>query len=490
MTFTNLGGFLLFDVDEAVFSQASKEMLLSKDLINPTYNGLNRYDKPILIYWLMSLSYALFGVSEFSARLTSAVSGIILCIVLFIFVKRHTNPETGIYALLVFAFSIYYFIYSRAAVTDMLLTLFISLALFNFYFAKKVRQILLFHLFCALAFLTKGLIGVVFPYGISICYIIFTRQWYRLRLLFNPLGILVFLVVAMPWYIAQYQRNGMEFIQQFFFKHHFQRYTDVISGHKGPFYYYLITLLIGMSPWILFLPSGIKRGYPDKTGIGGFALVWFAFVFVFFSLSTTKLPNYILPCIPAVAILIAISMKEHQGNLVKIILTIGAVAMFISTIFILPKILERFGISDIRWLYLIGFINLFSIGLFWIRFKQESLRYVSIALCMFLIFIIVSIKGLPLASEVLQGDLYRFSQYAREKLNEDERIMVYKINHPSIVFYSDRRVIRVGAMDEAREMLDKVPYKLLITRNRFKEDVIKLGFRERFSGREYALFER
>lgn len=490
MTFTNLGGVLLFDVDEAVFSQASKEMFLSKDFINPTYNGVNRYDKPILIYWCMSLSYYLFGINEFSARLTSAISAIILSIILFLFMKRHTDYETGFYALLAFTFSSYFFVYSRAAVTDMLLTLFISLSLLSFYHGKGLRHILCFYLFCALAFLTKGLIGIVFPVGIAITYIILTRQWDRFRIIFNPLGILVFLVVAMPWYIAQYQRNGLEFIQQFFLKHHFQRYTDVISGHKGPVYYYFVSLLIGMMPWILFLPSGIKRGYTDRLGIAGFALVWFVFVFVFFSLSTTKLPNYILPSVPAAAILISMSMRHYQGRIIKILLTAGAFISFTFLAFVLPNILKRYEVVDINWLYIIGFVNLLSIVFLWLKMQEESSRYLCIALCMFLIFMVISIKGLPLASERLQGELHRFSLYAKDNLRDDEKILVYKINQPSIVFYSDKRVVRIGSIQEAVEVLDKTPYRIMITKSRFKEEAAHLGFKEKEIGRDYALFER
>lgn len=490
VTFTNLGGFLLFDVDEAVFSQASKEMFLSGDFINPTYNGVNRYDKPILIYWLMSISYGLFGVNEFSARFPSALSAITLSIVLFVFIKRHLDFETALYVLITFTFSTYYFVYSRAAVTDMLLTLFISLSLLCFYVGNSTRYVLLFYLFCALAFLTKGLVGVVFPIGICVVYIILTRQYNRFRFLFNPLGMLVFVVVAMPWYIAQYHRNGFEFIEQFFLKHHLKRYTDVISGHKGPFYYYFISLVIGTAPWVLFLPHGVKIAYHNLKGIGGFALVWFAFVFIFFSFSTTKLPNYILPSIPAVAIIISIAMKQYKGNIIKYIITGGAIISFSTIIFLLPNILKAHGILDIRWLYFIGIANLLSIVFVWVRFKHEITRYVGIALCMFLIFMTISVKGLPLASERLQGDLYRYSLYAKKSLDADDRIIVYKINQPSIVFYSDRRVIRVGTMSEAIEVMNKIQGKILITKSKFKDEVVQLGFKVKDIGRDYALFER
>ncbi|MCX8027786.1 MAG: glycosyltransferase family 39 protein [Thermodesulfovibrionales bacterium] len=487
MTLTNLGGVFLFDVDEAVFSQASKEMLLSGDFINPTYNGINRYDKPILIYWLMSLSYSIFGINEFSARLPSAIAAVVLSLVLFLFMKKQVDEKSGIYAIITFSFSTYFFVYSRAAVTDMLLTLFITLALLSFYSNRGMKGIVCFHLFCALAFLTKGLVGVVFPYGVCIVYILVTRQWDRLRFLFNPIGILVFFVIAMPWYVAQYKRNGMEFIEQFFLKHHFQRYTDVISGHKGPFYYYFVCLLIGMLPWVVFLPVGIRHGLVDKKGLSGFALIWFVFVFVFFSLSTTKLPNYILPSIPAAVMLISISMKNYQGQMIRYILLSGAIISFVLFTFVFGKILHRYGIEETGWLYLIGLINLLSVVFLLIRIKDESFRYVGIAFCMFLVFMVISLKGLPLAAERLQGELHRYSMFAKQHLKPNERIIAYRINQPSIVFYSDRRVVSVGSSDD---LINNTPHRLLITKFKYKDEVLNTGFRLLQLGRDYALFER
>src|SRR5512135_506942 len=170
-----LGAPKLFDVDEAVFSEATREMVISQDWITPTYNGENRYDKPILFYWLMAASYKTFGINEFSARFPSALSAFFLCLALFLFVRHFRGPHEASLAAIAFALSLYFVAYSHAAVTDMALTLFIALSLMSFYLSvagERTSKTSLwytygFYLFSALAFLTKGLIGILFPFGIA-----------------------------------------------------------------------------------------------------------------------------------------------------------------------------------------------------------------------------------------------------------------------------------------------------------------------------------
>lgn len=229
-----LSSVTLFDVDEAVFAEATKEMLQSGNWITPTYNDEPRYDKPILFYWLMAISYKIFGINEFSARFPSALAGFILCLSIFIFLNTLNRKREALYAVLCFTFSLYYLVYTHAAVTDMTLTLFISLSLFSFYLAiyKAQKYIYGFYIFSALAFLTKGLIGIVFPFSIAGIYMIFMERLKGIRRIFNFKAFIVFLLISLPWYVAQIAVNGKEFIQQFFIKHHFMRYTEVISGHK------------------------------------------------------------------------------------------------------------------------------------------------------------------------------------------------------------------------------------------------------------------
>jgi 4-amino-4-deoxy-L-arabinose transferase-like glycosyltransferase len=511
LSFFRLGSVVLFDVDEAVFSEATKEMVERSDWITPTYNGENRYDKPILFYWLMAVSYKTFGVNEFSARLPSALSAFFLCLALFLFVMHFRDPHEASLAAITFPLSLYFVVYSHAAVTDMALTLFITLSLISFYLSvsgERTSQTALrytygFYLFSALAFLTKGLIGILFPFGIAACFLLARGGMRALGKLFSWGGILLFLVVSLPWYVAQLAINGQEFIQQFFIKHHFKRYTGVISGHRGPVYYYIPALILGLLPWVAFLPRGIrnalKRDYGEKDTVlpdrrdafGLFALIWFSFIFVFFSLSTTKLPNYILPAIPAAFILISSGMawpgtwKRHT-HIAAGVLT----ALMGSAFLIAPAYLSRFGVYTEAWIVAAALILFALAALFLYTAFSKKTLYGVMTVFMLAYLSLLQVKALPLVSQHLQGTLHKYSLYAKERLGVDEKILTYRINNPSIVFYSGHRVVRVGSKDELLPLIAEQKRLLVITKAKEVQELTTLGFTLIEEDGRHALLER
>ncbi len=489
-----LGAVTLFDVDEAVFSTATKEMVESGDWITPTYNGDIRYDKPIFFYWLMALSYKAFGINEFGARFPSAVAGFLLALSLFFFVGRTCNETRAFHAVIAISLSAYFLVYSRSAVTDMVMSLFITLSLFSFYLSvsQSRRFIYGFYFFSALAFLTKGLIGIVFPFGIAALYLLISGGFRELVKIFDLKAALLFLVVSVPWYAAQFAINGDDFFQQFFMKHHFKRYTDVISGHKGPFYYYIITLAIGISPWIVFLPSGIMKAVKERAGLSLFSIIWFGAVFIFFSFSTTKLPNYILSALPPVAILIAAGMSDMRVRPQRaawLVIAAGALLAAIGVLF-LPPILVNNDITETDWtMWVAGILVMMSgVGFYSVRLSKPL--YTPLACVMFILLTVLLTSALPIANQHMQGALYRFSVYARETAQRDEKIISYGINNPSIVFYSDHKVANIRGRDSLMTHVKEKKDRIAIARPR-DEDVMKeAGFTLLKKEGGYALFER
>lgn len=511
VSFFNLGSIPLFDVDEAVFSEATKEMVQSGNWTTPTYNDINRYDKPILFYWLMAVSYKIFGINEFAARFPSAIAALLLSLGIFFFVRYFSNNKTALYSSLTLTLSIYFFVYSHAAVTDMALALFTTISLFSFYLSTendspgKMKNIYIygFYFFSALAFLTKGLVGIVFPFGIAITYSLINTGLRGIKDVFNVKGIFVFLIISLPWYIAQLIVNGQEFIQEFLIKHHFKRYTGVISGHRGPIYYYILTLAIGLFPWIAFLPSGIKNAFykseelqTQKNDLNisllKFCLVWFAFIFVFFTFSTTKLPNYILPAIAPVCILIASGMTDqnkkwhlYSNSAIAFISLLITIALLIS-----KKYLLKYGISDTSWIFALSLatagITIFS---FYSALTRKPLYKFIFSLTLVSLFIF-SIKALPIAGQYQQGTLHRYSLLAKTKLSDNEKIITYRINNPSILFYSDRRILSLSSKD------DLLPYtktdRNLIAISKTKDIAVlkDLGFAVLEDDGRYAILER
>jgi 4-amino-4-deoxy-L-arabinose transferase-like glycosyltransferase len=528
VSFFRLGATTLFDVDEAVFAEATKEMVKTGDFITPTYNGVNRYDKPILFYWAMAASYKVFGINEFAARVPSAVAGVLLALSLFFFIKRFLGDKYAVWSTISFVLSIFFFIYSHAAVTDMLLTLFIALSLFCFYifdsadlsdahlFSSSARNISCygFYLFSALAFLTKGLIGIVFPFSIAIIYLMIAKGRNAIKMLFNIKGIVLFIIISGPWYGAQLAVNGMEFVDQFFIKHHFARYMDVISGHRGPFYYFIPVLLCGFFPWIVFLPSGIKTVIRESnlvaliktifdnkrekilshTGsVGLFALIWFAVIFLFFSFSTTKLPNYILPSIPAVAILVSIGLSKHDkleeysyAALGILSFAVGIVIFFFSR-----KYLFKIGVyDDTTWTLGISFLmfGMIIVSLYRLFLKKSVFVYLATLMTIFLI--IFSINALPIIDNYLQGTLYRYSLYAKDILSDNEKIIVYDLNKPSILFYSGHNILPIKNKQDMISLLENNAHALVITKTKNMASLTQLGLKVLKNEGDYAILER
>ncbi len=473
-------------------------MVASGDWITPTYNGENRFDKPILFYWLMAIPFKIFGVNEFSARFPSALSASLLVLSLFLFLRHLKDEKRAFCAAVSLMLSVYYFVYSHAAVTDMALTLFISLSLISFYLSveekrspeKVDRYRYGFYFFSALAFLTKGLIGILFPFGIAMFYLLFTEGISGIRKVLYAKGIVLFVIVSSPWYIAQTAINGQDFIRQFFIKHHFMRYTDVISGHSGPVYYYIPVLLIGLLPWIAFLPAGIRSGLKERDKLSLFAVIWTLFVVLFFSFSTTKLPNYILPAVPALALLISSGLTAQNGwaryaNLWNALIAVVAGSAFL----ISKKYLSSFGISDTGWTTAAGVI-LFGVAIvhFYSFFTRKTrLGLISILTATFLF--LFPLKVLPLANQYLQGTLHKYSLYAKDRLLENDRLVTYGINNPSIVFYSGHRTVNAGSEHDLMSLVKEDGRLLVISKAKEIAILKNLGFHVLEEDGRYAILE-
>lgn len=486
VSFFKNGGYLLFDVDEAVFSEASREMYVTGDLITPAYNNEPRYDKPILIYWLMDLSFKLFGVSESAARFTSAAFGSLLVFMTFLFICRVKGWLPGVFSALSLLLCTEYFTYSHSAVTDMTLTFFISASVYSFYLAAHEEGRLwpvLFWVSSALAVLTKGAIGLVFPVAISLLYLAASRTGLkRFRGLLRPGYILIFLLVSAPWYMAQLYINGWEFFNAFVVKHHLQRFSGVISSHGGPFYYYIGVLLAGFFPWVAFLPSAIYRGVKERL-LGGGALyllsaVWFLFVLAFFTVARTKLPNYIMPLFPAASILSGLTMAElAEGNrdrrLGLYILVLISV-VFGAAMFVLPHMEIRMDVSfpDV-FFYSLGliFLGVAAFGL--AAFKAPSPSFAGISALVLFLLIFLRLYALPPVNAYLQKTLYVYSKYAARNLGQTDALATYEINKPSIPFYAGRTIIKTEKGDSC-SLTGRSKYgKMLVITEASKQEDVK-----------------
>lgn len=312
----SLGNIPLIDPDEGRYAEIPREMLERGDFITPTLNYVKYFEKPPLLYWLNAASIKLFGLNEFAARLPSALSGLATVLATYIIAMRLFDRRTALFSAIFLATTAGFVMQSRLILTDMLLTFCLTSALGAFIIAVRREEWhrgggatwYLFYLFSALAVLTKGLIGIVFPAGIIFFYILITREWRILKRMRLVSGILLFLAVAAPWFVAVSVRNP-EFADFFFIHEHFERFTSSVHGRYQPFWFFVPVLAGTMLPWSFFIPGSIGRAWRDRHHESGraalFLLIWAVLIFLFFSKSSSKLVPYMLPIFPPLAMLIA-----------------------------------------------------------------------------------------------------------------------------------------------------------------------------------------
>lgn len=314
--FFGLAYFGLVGADEPRYAQIAREMLDRKDWITPTLGGKPWLEKPVLYYWEAMLSYGIFGVSDWAARLPSAVDASALVLAIYLFLKRF-RPGCELDGALISASAAGIIGFARAASTDMPLAAMFGIAMLAWYAwhgGTSRKPLALFYFFLALATLAKGPVAP-FLAGLMVLLFAAARRDYTIawRTLWIP-GILIFCAVALPWYVAVQFRNP-EFFRTFFIQHNLERFSTNLYRHSQPFWYFILVALLGFIPWSMFLVSSViataRRIWPARSehssseySLSIFLLIWFVTPIVFFSISQSKLPGYILPVFPAGTLLV------------------------------------------------------------------------------------------------------------------------------------------------------------------------------------------
>jgi 4-amino-4-deoxy-L-arabinose transferase-like glycosyltransferase len=330
----NLGGPSLWDIDEGNNAQCAREMRECGNYIVPTFNYKLRVDKPILLYWLQIAAYDVCGVNEFAARLPSALAALIALLILHDLGSRLFNHATGLLASVVLASSVAFCAAAHFANPDALLHLCILLTLWCFWRYREHPGgwwLVGAGAASGLGMLAKGPVALVLPLAITLSFLVWRRELRRLWDVRVLAASLAFLLVAAPWYVWVGVETKGEWLVGFFWKHNIERSLQSLENHRGPFYYYPLVLIAGLTPWSVFLgPTGWycwKRLRPcaDLSAEGGdpraarqFLLCWVGVLFVFFTLVRTKLPNYILPAYPAVALLTASFLDDWRRGHVSL----------------------------------------------------------------------------------------------------------------------------------------------------------------------------
>ncbi|MRJ02706.1 MAG: glycosyltransferase family 39 protein [Epsilonproteobacteria bacterium] len=465
--YLTLGYYPLFNLDEGAFSEATREMVVGGDYITTYLNGALRFDKPILIYWLQALSGKLLGFNEIAMRLPSALAATAWAYLIYHFTERHFGREKAFLATLFMAGSIQISIIAKAAIADALLNLFIALSLFSFYtYLEEGRKGALYLAFAAVALgtLTKGPVAIVIP-GVVALLSLWGKWALLLRTLFDPVGILIFLAIAAPWYIAEYLEQGERFIEGFILKHNLSRFGgESMEGHGGSPLYYLVVLLIGLIPFTsvaLKALGGIKGWF--ETPLKRYLAFWFLFVFIFFTLSKTKLPHYIIYGYTPLFILMSLYFEKIRSSLLLFLPYLLFHGLFFLLPFLKPLVLEygvkpgsyEFHIVEalhFGWSYILYFGATLLIGLWLLKWEKRK----GIVVASLVTLISLNLFIAKVYAEAAEEPIREAALLARER---GWSVKMEGINVPSFNFYlgkindpkSDIILTKREALDRYRE---------------------------------------
>lgn len=328
-----LGSRPLSVPDEGRYTEIPREMVASGDYVTPRLNEVKYFEKPPLMYWLTAASIKAFdldqkGVNEWVLRLWPAFFAVLGALATFLFGNRFYGRTVGLASVGVLSTSLLYYAHSRILILDMPLAGIIACTLFSLFAAsvetRPLQRRLLKTLFftgCAAAVLTKGLIGLAIPGCVLVLWSVFQQRLDLMKVAFHPLGIAWFLALVLPWHIMAVMRNP-EFFDFYIVHEQILRFLTPIHKRAQPFWFFLPIVIFGLFPWLSFFPQTIRHLWHTKcrSPVDIFLALWIGFVFIFFSLSSSKLIPYMVPLLPPLAILVgqAVAQAWTSSNIKSI----------------------------------------------------------------------------------------------------------------------------------------------------------------------------
>jgi 4-amino-4-deoxy-L-arabinose transferase-like glycosyltransferase len=505
----NLGNVGLVDETEPLFAEASRQMLVRGDWITPYFNNETRFDKPALIYWCQAIAYAIMGVNEWAVRLPSALAAMGVVGLAFYTVhwsvakqdelEKVSRPVrrylTAGLAATIIALTPEMIAWGRIGVSDMLLTGCIASALLCFFlgYAQNAKFPNKWYVACyvlvAGAILTKGPVGIVLPAMIIGAFLLYQGNLIQVWREMRPLmGMLIILLLSVPWYALVIWRNGWTYINSFFGYHNVERFTEVVNGHAAPWYFYFLVVLLGFAPYSVYLPASMIRlkfwqrshwrSQERSQQLSLFVCIWFLSVFGFFTIAVTKLPSYVLPLMPAAAILVAFLWSDfipdtetqpQRSSLASpsfywsawinvVFLSAVAVALFQLSKLVgydpaapdLYKLIQQSGLpalGGIIWLLTAIIIAAFIVTRRWQWIISANL------LGFVVFFIVVLTPALLVMDQQRQLPLREISTTIGQVQQPNEELVMLGFKKPSVVFYSHKYV---NYLSSSQEVVDYI----------------------------------
>jgi len=496
LMFAGLGSMGLTDRDEGRNAEAGREMFETGNWVSPTFNYEPRFAKPVFVYWLMSLSYQTFGVSEWTARFPSAVFGVGLILIQYLFLARLRGPTIGFWGAMMLLFNIEIIGLSRMALTDAVLMFFTTASLFGFWLGltgtgSQRHWYWLFYVGMALGTLTKGPVGFLVPMVTVALYLTISSRW---RLYwergFPIVGTIVLAGMAVPWYVVMWKIHGQEYltIAQ---AHTVGRFLSPMEGHNFTYFFYIPVLLLGFFPWSGWLPfawmeayrnwretkrHGASVSHPVDQELEWFAAAWVLGVFVFFTLSSTRLPHYIGPLFPGAAILTAcfwsrgledsatrgVRASIHTVMAIGYLLAIGFASLPSLYPSIAGKLTKEFPLATQMNLgsgpyvaSILLLIGMALVGYFGLSDSKRAGAFWAACASLGLLVMTLLVLVIPGLNRYFISPPQVLAYAAGVNLGANDRLIAFGSTRPSLAFYARRRVefIPSGEIDRLRQTL-------------------------------------
>jgi 4-amino-4-deoxy-L-arabinose transferase-like glycosyltransferase len=466
----------LIPSDEGRYAEMAREMLVTGDWITPRYNGYKYFEKPPLQIWATAAAFQAFGIGDWQARLWTALTGFLTILCIGFTGARIYNARAGWLGALVLASSPMWVIAGHFNSLDMGLSAFLVTALCSLLFAQSSENKTLSRNWMwacwacmALATLSKGVIGIAIPAMVFVVYSISAWDWKIWKRLYLISGIALYLAITAPWFALVARRNP-EFLEFFFIHEHLQRFTQDDHSRTGPIYYFIPLLLIGFLPWIAQIPSSIAQAWRERRGYfspSWLLVCWFLVILGFFSISHSKLPGYIIPIFPALAMLVGNCLDRNLGLINSLskswqLQTLGFAMLGFVGFFFLSAIGQQARPDEIEaytqythWVIaaliaLIGF-NLFA----FVQSKRKSLASITSFASGFFLCAIIAGTGHEVLGRAVSGiDL---ANQVKASIPKNANIYSVRILDHTVPFYLGRTMVMVEFPDELEFGVNQEP---------------------------------
>ena len=517
LVFINLGSIGLTDRDEGSNAEAAREMLETRDWVSPTLNYEPRFAKPAFAYWIISTSYAVFGINEFAARFPSACLGIALILLQYGFLLRVCGRHVALLGAFILLLNLEVIGISRMVLTDPELVFFTTFAAFSFWWGLEAQEykwwrFLGLYVGMACAMLAKGPVGMIIPLLAIIPYLGVTRQWTSFwRKGYPLLGLVLFCVIAAPWYVAMFAIHGENYLAAAQ-ANTTGRFASPMEGHGGTILFYIPVLCIGFFPWSAFLPASLYQSVKDwklfredsshgslESKLALFSGIWIIGLFMFFTLSATRLPHYVFPLFPAASVLVALfwarSLQEDSppGFIVsiRVLVVLGyslglalASAPAMYKMF-LDKMIKEFpgaihveveALPVAMGVLIIAGTMLLRHALLSVEKRHMAFGIAGGMIALFVLGIIMF--GLPQFHRYFIDPPQNLATVAGFNLQGDDRLIQFGRKRPSLAFYARRKVYQInpGENEKFVPHLDVAGRKMIVLqshlRSRLPESVV------------------